>query len=988
MVESWNGKFSGLMTDHSTIPPFHHSTIPRALAILACAASIAGAQDPSRDYQTIATQHFRVSFTKPLESVARRVAANAERAYGQLSQELHPPRGTIEVLVTDDFDFSNGSATTYPTNRIIVYAMPPVNEFSLRYTTDWAQLVVTHELTHIFHLDRVRGVWRLGQYIFGRSPFLFPNSYQPSWLTEGLAVYEESRHAGQGRIEGPEHKLLVRAAALDHHFPRIGDASLAKPTFPQGTAAYGYGSLFLDYLARTRGDSTIRKLVESSSAQIVPYLVDIPSRTAFGMTFASAWDEWRRSVESELKDSAHAPLPQWRDLTADQLAASFPRWTSDTSLTFSGTTGREVLSAYSVTTSGDRTRLGARQGLSPTVRLPSGEMVFSQFEYDGPYHYRSDLFIQRDGGRKHRLTKNQRLFTPDANRSGRIVATQIVEGASRLVLVSLDGTITPLTSGNIDTLYSEPRWSNAGDRIVASRWLRGGLAQITVLDTLGQVLRTLAGGRQILSAPSWTPNDSAIVFSNGFDVYRVGFNGGSIMRMSHASSGIFEPEFRGRDSLAAITLQPGGYRVGVGISRPEDSTGLFFDATPDPRLPALAVDSSPATKYSASRQLMPRFWAPLLESGYDNAYLFGAYTESYDILRRHYLYASVRVPTDNSGINWSLEHQYRGFGLPVIASSISQDWTPFAVFSRTSPAARVGTLRRRITDAEVLSSFVRQRVRSTLSFSLGAGLERRDYSTDPSSLFASVDSGGIFRAANFPRLTAAAAYARYYTPPYAISPEDGFTVAITARERLKSAVNASGGASTSIVGALGLFKSLDLPGYAHHVAAIRVSTGWADTKSNSYFDVGGVSGGTYQIFPGYTIGEGRRTFPVRGFEPGTAQGVRAATGSFEYRVPFSLRQLSISTLPAFLQRSSISVFGDYGIAWCPNTLATRQVCVDPRQETKIDLGSVGGEFVINAGILSWDSPTRLRIGIAHTVHNGQQLGARSWTPYITTGISF
>src|SRR5689334_12109182 len=163
-----------------------------AVALLLVAASLASAQDPSRDYLTIATAHFRVSFTKPLEPVARRVAVDAERAYGQLSTELHPPRGTIDVLVTDDFDFSNGSAITHPTNRIIVYAMPPVNDFGLRYTTDWAQLVVTHELTHIFHLDRTRGVWRLAQYVFGRSPFLFPNSYQPSWLTEGLAVYEES----------------------------------------------------------------------------------------------------------------------------------------------------------------------------------------------------------------------------------------------------------------------------------------------------------------------------------------------------------------------------------------------------------------------------------------------------------------------------------------------------------------------------------------------------------------------------------------------------------------------------------------------------------------------------------------------------------------------------------------------------------------------------------------------------------------------------
>ena len=50
---------------------------------------------------------------------ARRVAGGAELAYAQLTAEMHPPRGVIDVLVTDDFDFSNGSAITYPTNTPI-----------------------------------------------------------------------------------------------------------------------------------------------------------------------------------------------------------------------------------------------------------------------------------------------------------------------------------------------------------------------------------------------------------------------------------------------------------------------------------------------------------------------------------------------------------------------------------------------------------------------------------------------------------------------------------------------------------------------------------------------------------------------------------------------------------------------------------------------------------------------------------------------------
>lgn len=957
-------------------------------AILLCsAAPLVGAQDPSRDYLTIATRHFRVSFTKPLEPVARRVAADAERAYAQLSAELHPPRGTVDILIVDDFDFSNGSATPSPTNRIIVYAMPPVNDYGLRYTTDWAQMVVTHELTHIFHLDRVRGVWRLGQYVFGRSPLLFPNQYQPSWLIEGLAVYEESRLAGQGRVEGPEHRLITEAILRDRGAPSIGNASLALPTFPQGSAAYVLGSLFVDYLARTRGDSAIRRYVETSSAELIPYLVDIPARRAFGVSFSRGWSEWVRSVDSSLARTDL--LSSWRQLTGPMLQAGFPRWVDGNTITFTGTTGREVLSAWSVSTAGDLRNLGPRNGMSPTTVLPNGDRVFAQYEYSGPYRYRSDLFVERDGERPGRLTAGARLFAPDANAAGALVATQVVEGATRLARVSDAGEVTPITTAHLDTLWSEPRWSHRGDRIVASRWLRGGVAQIVVLDSSGRQQRVVASARHVLAAPSWGWADSAILFTDNGAPRSVRPDGSAGANGAEPALAILEVEQRDPVTTAGIILRGDGYRVGVGqvTVGSADASRTLADTATDARSAPLVVDSSPAKQYSAIRQLRPHYWVPLAEQGFDGAYLLGGYTEAWDILRRHYVYADARIPTDDSGIGWSAEYEYRGFGLPVVATSVGQDWTQFALFDQTS-GNRVGTLRRRITDADLLTSFVRQRIRSTASLSLGLGLERRDYRGDPPGVLTPSDLTGVFGPATFPRVSASMSFARYYSPAFSISPEDGFTVAVTARERLKSGFSALGGASTSLVGSTSLYKALDLPGYAHHVIALRGSAGWADTRANSYFDVGGASGGTYQVFPGYTVGEGRKTFPVRGFAPGAAQGIRAATTSVEYRAPLLLTQRSISTLPAFLQRSSLTLFGDYGVAWCPTTVATRQVCVDPSEEKKTELASIGGEISVAAGLLSWDSPTRLRLGVAMPLLNGTALGAKSLTVYFTTGLSF
>ena len=78
-------------------------------------------------------------------------------------------------------------ATTFPTNRIVVYAQPPVDVSSLRNYSDWMTLVVTHELTHVFHLDRTRGFFSALQHVFGRNPYTFPAAYEPRWGTGAVA---------------------------------------------------------------------------------------------------------------------------------------------------------------------------------------------------------------------------------------------------------------------------------------------------------------------------------------------------------------------------------------------------------------------------------------------------------------------------------------------------------------------------------------------------------------------------------------------------------------------------------------------------------------------------------------------------------------------------------------------------------------------------------------------------------------------------------
>ena len=114
---------------------------------LASVAPLSAQVPPDETWRTLRTEHFRVTFPERLEGMGRAAADRAERAFEELSSAFsEPPDGLIDVLLTDHIDMSNGFAQYTPSNRITVYARPPVDDLALGYFDDWLELVITHEL--------------------------------------------------------------------------------------------------------------------------------------------------------------------------------------------------------------------------------------------------------------------------------------------------------------------------------------------------------------------------------------------------------------------------------------------------------------------------------------------------------------------------------------------------------------------------------------------------------------------------------------------------------------------------------------------------------------------------------------------------------------------------------------------------------------------------------------------------------------------------
>ena len=124
-------------------------------------ASVAGALRPAsgqvppdESWRSLETSHFRVTFPEGMDPLARRAAFQAERAFEALSEVfLDPPGGLIELLLTDHTETSNGFATAVPFNRIIVYVRPPMEGGGLSHFDEWMEVVIKHELVHVFQLD-------------------------------------------------------------------------------------------------------------------------------------------------------------------------------------------------------------------------------------------------------------------------------------------------------------------------------------------------------------------------------------------------------------------------------------------------------------------------------------------------------------------------------------------------------------------------------------------------------------------------------------------------------------------------------------------------------------------------------------------------------------------------------------------------------------------------------------------------------------------
>ncbi|HYH83153.1 MAG TPA: hypothetical protein VEX86_25380 [Longimicrobium sp.] len=976
-----------------------------AAALLAPAAARAQIPADAR-WSVIPTPHFRVHYTPGLEALARRAGIRAEEAYAELTAALvSPPAGRVDLVVSDNVDFSNGFAGPFPRNRIVIYAHPPVDEPTLAFYDDWVDLVLTHELVHVFQLDYARGLPRLPRRVLGRAPISFPHTTTPDWVTEGLATYLESRLTRAGRVRGTYHEMVLRTAALEDRFFPLDRVSGDPSSWPGGSTRYVYGSMFLTWLADRHGERAAGEFVRRYGGQIIPFLNDRAAKKAYGVSFSDAYREWRLDLQARyraLADSLRrAGVTEPQVLTPEGYEAEFPRWSPDGSLVaFGSFTGREQREHRVVDAAGRERTLASRTTQAAASWAPDGRsLLTSMIEARGPFRFVSELYRIDAAGGRERLTHGARILAPDLSRAGgRIVAVRSGGGTTVPVVLDAPGAAPrDLARPSLDVHWSDPRWSPDGTRIAISRWRQGGFYDVVILDDRGTVVTQVTDDRAVDTTPAWSPDGRWVLFSSDrtgvSNLYAYDTQGGRLMQVTNVLTGAFQPDVSpdGRAiafqyyradgfHIARIPFDPGGWRPA-----PPVRATVAPAAQPDPA----RATPEPAGPYSAFRSVLPAYWEPTIYDSESFGTALGASTSGRDVVERHLWGAYGQVFTRDGKFEGGAGYLFRGLGNPTLGVSAFQDWDAVATVNVNTPTGMVpNTLLERERSASLVATFARPRFRSYSWVSVGGNVRDRVRQwTLPDNPVAAIldpplEVGGI--------ATLGVSTARSY--PFSVSTQDGAVAALSLEGR--RFVEPLPGETfnrgySRVAGRAQGYRGFRGWGFARHVLALR-GVGAADFGSRTpLLTAGGLTGDVLggPLGTGFGLSSTRDMF-VRGWPENAQLGDRVWAGTAEWRFPLLRVERGLGLVPVYLDRTWGTAFVDAGTAWCAERCDPELASFFPKADPMVSVGAeIVGDFVFG-----FVAAMRLRAGVAVPVSRAATFDGLDQRPspkaYLTFGQSF
>lgn len=124
--------------------------------------------------------------------------------------------------------------------------------------------------------------------------FLLPYEiFAPRWLSEGIAVYNESKN-GFGRNNSAIFASKMRGEVYRglRSFTEESYEGYYNSRWPFGQV-YLYGSDFFQFVKDKYGEKKVVDYIENYNSNIIPFRMDSRSRETFGISSAKMWAEFQ-----------------------------------------------------------------------------------------------------------------------------------------------------------------------------------------------------------------------------------------------------------------------------------------------------------------------------------------------------------------------------------------------------------------------------------------------------------------------------------------------------------------------------------------------------------------------------------------------------------------------------------------------------------------------------------------------------------------------
>lgn len=960
--------------------------------MLGLSSSEARAGDPRLRWYTLRTPHFRINYHGGLEPLAQRVATISEHAYRTLGAELDQrPSEIVEVLLTDDSDFANGSASAVPYDAVRLYATAPDDMSALGEHDDWLNELVVHEFTHILHLDNVSGLPALLNKLLGKTAV--PNQAQPRWILEGLAVALETSNTTGGRLRSSQFDMFLRADVLEGNFARLDQISGLPRRYPGANLWYLYGAGFISYITETYGPNVFSAVADDYGAQVLPWAVNRSIRRVTGRTYEELYEGWQRSLQKRYREQARQirarGLREGKRLTRRGYGASGARLSGacstlgKPSLIYARDDGHTPGGFYEIALDGSDPdgKLRARAGGQQLSFAPDCSMIFDHGAVSERRYHFLDLFRQsphtsslRQDETRQRLTQGMRARQADVSPSGRSIAYVTNDRSTSTLRIARLGADYELVepralvpSARFEQAYT-PRFSPDGRKVAYSAWTDGGFRDIRVVDVATGRYRELFHDRAIDQHPVFSPDGRRLYFvsdrSGVANVYAYQLDSGKLWQVTNVINGAYFPELSADERTLVYTgYTSAGWDLFVLDNRPENwlEPEPYTDARGAGR-GAVGAKRYPVRPYSAWPSLRPHQYYVEYGPGPFGQQLLVT-SSGGDIAGLHGIGMSAAVPVDGERVDPALSLDYTYAGLPAtLRVSGFRSATPrhdYQYSERRPPIVEHLTGVSTGLSLSLPGDYEAQRV--SLSYTAAEFAQRLPLGLpDPYAPLPREPHRGLLGL-----LHLGYSYSSWEGSSYGISGERGFQLSVGAdfADRVL-------GSETTLVSFSGVLTGyLSVPGLPHHVLAVALSggTGGGTYPRRGLFSIGGYA--DVPVLDAFTSNLRQSSLRLRGYKPGQFVGNDYNLLNVEYRMPLWYADRGVSTLPAFLRTLSAAAFFDYGAAY--NQLDRD----DPLQAFH---GGVGAELWLDV-LFGYYASGNLRLGVARGLSDEAPEGLQIYT---------